>query len=124
MSEIITVEIPDELAEQLRAVATATRRPVEDVMVDWIRQSANNLDVDGLSEDDLLALCGSEMQSTEQTELGDLLARNREGTLDDASRTRLDQLMLVYRNGLILKARAIRSAVARGLRPPLSEDAA
>ena len=58
----------------------------------------------------------------EQKELSDLLARNREGSLDQANRVRLDQLMLAYRTGLVLKARALKSAVARGLKPPLSSD--
>ena len=37
---------------------------------------------------------------------------------------RLDELMGVYRQGLVLKARAIKEAVTRGLRPPLADDAA
>jgi hypothetical protein len=32
--------------------------------------------------------------------------------------------MAAYRQGLVLKARALKEAVARGLRPPLADDAA
>jgi len=42
--------------------------------------------------------------------------------MDD--RDRLDQLMVLYRRGLKLKARAWKEAVARGLRTPLADDAA
>ena len=51
-----------------------------------------------------------------------LLARNREGSLTSDERRRLDELMQVYRRGLIRKAQTIHVAVQRGLRSPLNLD--
>ena len=60
------------------------------------------------------------MENGQQEELSELLARNREGALTDAERDRLDGLMRVYRRGLVRKGQALKTAVARGLKPPLS----
>jgi hypothetical protein len=55
--------------------------------------------------------------------LSDLLAEAREDTLNTARRARLDDLMAGYRRGLVLKSRAWREAVTRGLRiPPTDTD--
>ena len=44
---------------------------------------------------------------------------DRDGLLQEPERRRLDDLMRVYRRGLVRKAQALRTAVARGLRPRL-----
>jgi hypothetical protein len=61
-----------------------------------------------------------QMDVGQQEELGDLLARHREGLLSGAERARLDELMQTYRRGLVRKAQALKVAVERGLRPPLN----
>ena len=58
-----------------------------------------------------------------QDELSGLLSDAREDTLDAAERARLDELMAVYRRGMVEKARAWRQAVARGLRKSLNGNA-
>jgi hypothetical protein len=75
--------------------------------------------VEHLSDDELLAVCESQMEAGDQEELSGLLARNREGLLEGGERSRLDQLMQLYRRGLVRKARALKTAVERGLRPRL-----
>ena len=59
------------------------------------------------------------MNSSQQTALSDLLALNREGQLSETNTKQLDALMQVYRQGLVRKARALKVAVDRGLRPAL-----
>jgi DNA replication protein DnaD len=57
---------------------------------------------------------------TEQQELfSDLLARNTEGQLNQLETQQLEQLMQVYRRGLVRKARALKVAVERGLKSSL-----
>jgi hypothetical protein len=53
-------------------------------------------------------------------ELSRLLAGNREGSLAEAEPARLDELIRLYRRGLVRKAQALRIAVARGLGPRLA----
>jgi hypothetical protein len=120
MSEKVTLELPEELAERARAVAAQTRRRVEDVLLEWIDRAGGEPAVELLPDDQVLALCDSQMEPGQEEELSDLLARNRERLLQGAERDRLDELMRVYRRGLLRKARALKTAVERGLRPRLS----
>jgi len=120
MGKIVTLELPENLARSARETAARTRRSLEDVLVEWLDRAASELLVESLPDEQVLALCELQMDVEQQTELSDLLARNREGQLTQAETTRLDDLMLVYRRGLVRKARALKVAVERGLRPPLN----
>ena len=124
MSDKVTIELPDELARRARAKASAGRRPLEEAVVEWVRWAVAEPEVKTLSDAELLRLCDSTMEAEDQQELSDRLADAREGRLDEAGRTRLDELMAHYRRGLVLKARAWEEAVARGLRRPPTDDEA
>jgi hypothetical protein len=124
MSETVTLEIPAELAQKARALAAATNRRFEEALVEWIGRAVSEPAVESLGDKELLALCEDKLDSLRQEEMSRLLARHREGELHEAERARLDELMLDYRRGLVLKARALKEAVARGLRPALGQDAA
>jgi len=76
--------------------------------------------IESLPDAEVLALCDAEMEASQQDELGLLQDKNREGQLQPHERERFDELMLVYRRGLIRKSRALRVAVARGIRSPLT----
>jgi hypothetical protein len=81
---------------------------------------AEKVAVELLSDDELLAVCDSQLDSSLQEDLSDLLERQREGVLDEGERRRLDDLMRIYRAGLVRKAQALTVAVNRGLRPRLN----
>jgi hypothetical protein len=68
----------------------------------------------------LLAVCDGEPDAGQQEELSELLERNQEGPLQGTEQARLDELMRSYRAALVRKARALKVAVSRGLRPRLS----
>ena len=124
MSEKVTIELPDELSRRARRLAAAGNRRLEDAVIDWINRAVAEPDVEGLPDDELLRLCDATFAAGQQAELSDRLADAREGTLDTAGRARLDDLMAEYRRGLVLKARAWKEAVSRGLRtPPTEADA-
>lgn len=120
MSEIVTLELSEEVARSAREVATRMHCRLEEVLVEWIDCIVAELPVESLPDDQVLALCDMQMDAEQQEELGDLLTRNREGLLSDAERARLDELMRIYRRGLVRKAQALKVAVERGLRPPLN----
>lgn len=107
MGERVTVELPDELTQRARAVAARTRRRFEDVLVDWLDRAGADPAVESLPGEQVLALCDAQLASDDQDELSDLLERHREGWLPDAERGRLDELMGLYRRGLIRKAQAL-----------------
>ena len=124
MSEILMLEIPEELARQARQFAAARQCRLEDAVVDWITQAVAEPDVESLPDHELLALCDLQLDDSQQAELSELLARQREGAASDADQHRLDQILAAYRQGMVTKARAWRTAVSRGLRSPLSDHAA
>ena len=124
MSETVTLEVPDELARRARALAVATHRRFEDVVLDWLRRAVEEPAVEALPDGELLALCDATLGPVDQDALSALLAGSREGKLSASEKASLDLLMDTYRRGLVLKARALKAAVSRRLRPPLTEDAA
>lgn len=119
MSLKVTIDLPDELAQRVHAVATQTSRRVEEVVLDWIDRAHSETALESLPDDQLLLLCNGQMDAAQQDELSELLQSNREAQLRHPERARLDELMGIYRRGLIRKAQAIRAAVARGLKPRL-----
>lgn len=118
----VMVELPEELAQRARAVAAQNGRPFEATLVELIGRAVAEPDVDLLPDDQIVALCDSTMEAPHQEELSELLDRNREGSIQPRERSRLDELMQVYRRGLVRKAQAWRTAVARGLKPQLADD--
>jgi hypothetical protein len=122
MAETLTLDLPPDVARRARAVAAATNRRVEDVVVEWIGRGAAETPVETLPDADVLELTRSQLGDNDQAALSDLLGRQAE--LTPAERERLDGLLGVYRRGLVLKARAVKEAVARGLIPRLDGHAA
>src|SRR5262249_50406663 len=120
MSERVTLDLPDELAQRARATAAEAKRPFEEVLVDWLRSMPLEPPIESLPDDQILALCDSQIDSDQQEALSDLLARNQEGLPGEPERGRLDELMRSYRRGLIRKAQALHTAVKRGLRSRLN----
>ena len=81
---------------------------------------STELPVESLPDDWVLALCDMQMEPEQQEALSDFLDRNREGQLNHEEANQLNELMQVYRDGLVRKARALKVAVERGLRPALN----
>jgi hypothetical protein len=109
---------------QARATAAASNRRFEEVVAEWVERGSGEQPVESLPDVELLAASDSQLAESLQTELSILLARNRETTLIPADRSRLDELLNLYRRGLIFKARATKEAVSRGLKSRLGDHAA
>lgn len=124
MNELVTLELPRELVVKAREAARATNTRFDSAMADWIERGLRDLPVERCTDDRVLELARSMLSDSDQAELSALLAANGEGELDSAGLPRLAELMSKYRQGLVLKARAIREAVHRGLMPRLDEHAA
>lgn len=119
-SEIVSLELDGELLRSVQEVASRTHRRVEDVLVEWIDKAAAEVPVESLSDESILSLSDVQMTDTDQETLSRLLARNRENQLSEIECRQLDDLMTIYRRGLVRKAQAWKEAVARGLKTPLS----
>jgi hypothetical protein len=119
MAEIVTLELSDTLAQQAKQIAALTHRRLEDVLIEWIDRAVTELPIESLPDEQILTLCDLHMEPEQQELLSDLLARNQEGQLGQSELDQLDQLMKIYRRGLVHKARALKVAVEKGLRPSL-----
>lgn len=73
-----------------------------------------------LSDTEVLALSEKQMELEQQQQLSELLDKQQAGLLTSDERSKLASLMQVYQDGLLLKAQALREAVQRGLREPLT----
>ena len=122
MAEVITLELPETLAQQAKEIAALKEQRLEDVLVQWIERAITELPVESLPDEQVLDLCDLQMEASEQEVFSDLLARNAEGQLMVAEVRKLDELMQVYRRGMVRKARALKVAVDRGLKPALNSD--
>lgn len=120
MSQTVTLELPDNLVQNARTVAERTNRRVEDVLVEWMFQAGSEVPIELLSDEEVLTIRDLQLSETQQSELSDLLAIQREESLTEAARSRLDELLGVYRRGMLRKAQALKVAIERGLQPQLS----
>lgn len=116
---MITLELPEPLLESARAVALRTHRRIEDVLLEWLNRAATDVPVEELPDNQVLALRDLHMDPSQQEMLDRLLSRQQEGVLTTEERGQLDELMGVYRCGMVRKAHAYKVAVDRGLQPPL-----
>ena len=120
MTERFTVELPDRTAQIIRAIAARTGRKEDAILSDLIDRSVSEIPVSALPDGELLAIADMMMNEQDQEELADLLDDQREGQLDPEKRIRLDELMQVYRRGMVRKSEALKIAIQRGLRLPLN----
>ena len=120
MSELLTIKVSDQVARFASQVATQRDLPIEEVLSDLLESAVNEIQVDSLSDDEVLALSEMKFSDEQDATLSDLLARQRENQLDSEGRRQLNELMRTYERGLLRKAQTLRVAVERGLREPLS----
>jgi len=122
MTEVIALELPETLVRKVKEIASFSDHKVEDMLIEWIARSANEMPVDSLPDRQILDLCDFQMDVEQQEILSDLLALNREDIIGDQDAKKMDELMQIYRQGTLRKAQALNIAVKRGLIPDLSQS--
>lgn len=120
MTQQVTLALPDAIAQQAKDIATLTQQKLEDVLLQFVEDAIANFPIESLSDEQILALCDLQMTVRQQEEFSDLLAKNKEGALSHLEKQKLAELMQCYRQGTLKKAKALKVAVERGLRSPLS----
>ena len=119
MPEQITIQVSDSVVRSAAHVAAQSQQRIEEILSNWLDYAVNELPVDMLSDEEVLALTELQLTSEQQAILNDLLIKNREDMLDGEECRQLDEMMRIYEHGLLRKAQALRVAVQRGLREPL-----
>ncbi|MFO0125683.1 MAG: hypothetical protein ACK54J_00365 [Pseudanabaena sp.] len=120
MSESIALELPEPLAKKVKEIAALNRQGIEEMLIEWIDRTINEIPIDTLPDEQVLALCNLQMGEQQQRVFSNLQARNSEGLLNAQEVKKLNELMQVYRHGSVRKAKAMQVAVMRGLIPALN----
>ena len=123
MSQEVTLTLPDCLLERAQLWANQAERPVTDFLAETIEASLLPLGqaprpVIQWTNAEVLSAADSHLTPADDRRLGELLARQRDGSLSESEATELHRLMLAYQEGLLRKAMGLREAVRRGLREP------
>ena len=127
MSTRVTITLPDDIYRRAETLAQVTSREVADVLAETLAlslpavdpQAAPSMTLANLSDQELLAVTELELPAKQDRRFSELLDRQQSARLQSAERAELLAFMQIYQQGLLLKARALREAVRRGLRPPL-----
>jgi SspJ family small acid-soluble spore protein len=118
----VTLTLPDELYERVQKLASRTALDADAVLARMLGFSLPELDerplVD-LSDDEVLRLAGSLMDTAQQARMSELMAKQHEGGLNAAERDELTILNAIYDAGQARKLDALVEAVKRGLRQRL-----
>lgn len=117
MGRTVTLDLPEPFVERASAAAAFSNRRLEDVVLEWIGEIADERPVESLTDAEVVAVANSRLPAAEADQLSDLLADQRESRLTPEGRARLDQLMDVYYRGQLRKAQGLAEAVRRGLMP-------
>lgn len=115
MNKRVTLQLRDDVVERALKIADHSQRELEEVLAEWIDRYADDLPVETLTDDEVLVLCDYEFNAAYQHELKNLLFRHQEYKLTEDESVRLDELLQIYRKGIVRKARALEVAAARGL---------
>ena len=75
-----------------------------------------------LDDGQILAMCNQSMSENDQERLSELLVKQREELLTNVEKNQLDQVMHVYRKGLLNKTKALQIAVERDLINRISSE--
>jgi hypothetical protein len=122
MNQQITLTVSDNVWLYAKAVAAQKKQRVEEVLSDWLEKVSSEIDVEKLTDAEVLALTELQMSPSQQTLMDEFQEKNGEGALTNDERRQFNALMENYEDALLRKAQAFRVAVERGLIPPLSSE--
>jgi hypothetical protein len=122
MNQEVTLQVSDNIWHYAKSVAKKSKRRIEEVLSDWLEKGSNEIEVEKLSDTEVIALAELKMPVKQQKVLHKLLAKNGEGELTTEEKKQLDEMMEDYEIALLRKSQAMRVAVERGLMKPLSSE--
>jgi hypothetical protein len=124
----VTINLPDDVYRRAERFAHLANRDLSSVLADTLTRSLPPISaeidtlpaISNLSDRQVMALTQLEMESAQDLRLSELLDKQQSDTLNSEEPQELDNLMQIYREGLLRKATALAEAVKRGLMEPLN----
>lgn len=86
MVQVVSLNLPEEVAARASQIALETHRRLEDVLVEWLDRATIEPPIETLTDAEVIALCDLQLSKTQQSELDDLLYDQREGQLTEKTR--------------------------------------
>jgi hypothetical protein len=125
MSTEITVSLSDAVCQRAQIWAEQAGRSLPDFLAEAIELSlfpmgAPPAPVATWTDEEVLQASDDFFSLDDDRRLSELLAKQRENTIDAPGRVELTQLMQLYQERLARKAVALQEAVRRGLRESLA----
>lgn len=125
----VVLTLPDSLLKEVYPLGQATERNIETVLADTLEMmwpawgsllnGKRVLDVETLSDEEVLALADSKIDPGQNECLGALQTRGKANGLSESEQFELLVLMHLYQIGQFRKSEGLAEAVRRGLRQPL-----
>ncbi len=128
MSTQVRITLQNEVYRRAKRLAQISNRNIEDLLAQAIELSLSPLGaaadnykpVSKLSDEKVLELSEMQMDAKQDRRFSRLLNKQQAGTLSNTEESELLALMQNYQERLLRKAQALREAVRRGLREPLT----
>ncbi len=120
----VVLTLPDNLYHSAEQLAAGAQQPVQQVLTDVLSNALGGWTVTEpplqmLPDEQLLALCDSQMEPRQSERVSELLNKQQAGTLTASELPELWALARIYELGQLQKAEALAEAVKRGLRLPV-----
>lgn len=120
--QTITIDLPEEIYRRAKQIAEISRRPIEQVVVDWIHpphdeQSGRLDDLDEMSDQDLRVEANRTLPDAQTERLAQLLQAQRERALTTAERNEAEALVKKEDWLTLRRARALYLLKQRGNLP-------
>jgi hypothetical protein len=124
----VTLNLPEDLYRRAERFARLANRDIHSVLADTLTHSLPPVSaaidtlplISELDDAQVIALTQLEMAPDQDDRLSELLDKQQAATLAPQEPQELNDLMQIYREGLLRKATALAEAVHRGLMEPLA----
>jgi len=115
----VTLELPDEVYQRAQRVAQATQRPLEEVVIEWIRPPVQVKlpELEHLPNDELLRAARATLPPEHTQRLQELLAAQQQRSLSEDEQREAVELVEQEDFVTLRKARALFLLKQRGILP-------
>lgn len=124
MSTQVVLNLPENAFRSAMLLARGSQQSVQGVLTETVTQALTGWELwersaATMTDQEILELCDSQMDSAQSDRFGLLLDKQQAGTLAPEERPELWTLTRIYQLGQLRKAEAQAEAVKRGMRPAL-----
>lgn len=117
----ITVELPDNLYQNVSSLAERTNRKIDEIIADKLEDNfeVENIEfeqnVSNWSDEDVLALANSQMSSAQSERMSELLDREQAGNITNTEKSELNIYIKSLQFAALQKSFGLAEAVKREL---------